>query len=123
MLVIILISIKKVKLMTNKELFITALIIVFATAILRFLPFIIIRKSIAERRYIKYLGDIMPYAMIALLVIYCIKDINIIKFPYGLPEIISIIVVAVFQIVKRNVLISIGLGTVVYMFLVQVIFV
>ena len=54
--------------MTNKELFITALIIVFATAILRFLPFIIIRKSIAERRYIKYLGDIMPYAMIALLV-------------------------------------------------------
>lgn len=109
--------------MTNKELFITALIIVFATAILRFLPFIIIRKSVAERRYIKYLGNIMPYAMIALLVIYCIKDINIIKFPYGLPEIISIIVVAVFQIIKRNVLISIGLGTVVYMFLVQVIFV
>ncbi|WP_157150241.1 branched-chain amino acid transporter permease [Brachyspira sp. SAP_772] len=109
--------------MSDREIFITALVVVFATAILRLLPFIIIRKSIAERRYIQYLGDIIPYAMIALLVIYCIKDINIIKFPYGLPEIISIIVVAIFQIIKRNVLISIGLGTVIYMFLVQVIFV
>ena len=109
--------------MSSKEIFITALMVVFATIILRSLPFIIIRKSIAERRYIKYLGDAMPYAMIALLVIYCIKDINIIKFPYGLPEIISIILIAIFQIIKRNVLISIGLGTVIYMFLVQVIFV
>ena len=55
--------------MNNKELLITALIIVFATVIIRFLPFIIIRKSIAERKYIKFLGDMMPYSMIALLVI------------------------------------------------------
>lgn len=109
--------------MSDREIFITALMVVLGTIILRSLPFIIIRKSIAERRCIKYLGDAMPYAMIALLVIYCIKDINIIKFPYGLPEIISIVLIAIFQIFKRNVLISIGLGTVIYMFLVQVIFV
>ncbi|TXJ47066.1 branched-chain amino acid transporter permease [Brachyspira pilosicoli] len=109
--------------MNNKEILITALMIVIGTAFLRFLPFFIINKSLSENKYVQFLGRILPYSMIALLVIYCIKDINIIKFPYGLPEIISIILVAVFQIIKRNVLISIGLGTVIYMFLVQVIFI
>lgn len=114
---------KMEKYMNNKEILITALMIVIGTAFLRFLPFFIINKSLSENKYVQFLGRILPYSMIALLVIYCIKDINIIKFPYGLPEIISIILVAVFQIIKRNVLISIGLGTVIYMFLVQIIFI
>lgn len=108
--------------MTEKELLMTALIIAVATLIIRFLPFIIIRNSIAERRYIKFLGDMMPYSMIALLVIYCLKDVNLIKYPYGIPELISIAIIIVLHILKRNVLISIGVGTVIYMFLVQVIF-
>lgn len=108
--------------MTEKELLMTALIIAVATLIIRFLPFIIIRNSIAERRYIKFLGDMMPYSMIALLVIYCLKDVNLIKYPYGIPELISIAIIIVLHIFKRNVLISIGVGTVIYMFLVQVIF-
>lgn len=109
--------------MTDKELLITALIIAAATLIIRFLPFIIIRKSIAERRYIKFLGDMMPYSMIALLVIYCLKDINLIKYPYGIPESISIVIIIVLHILKINVLISIGAGTIIYMFLVQIIFI
>lgn len=109
--------------MSDKELLITALIIAAATLIIRFLPFIIIRKSIAERRYIKFLGDMMPYSMIALLVIYCLKDINLIKYPYGIPELISIAIIIVLHILKKNVLISIGAGTIIYMFLVQIIFV
>lgn len=108
--------------MTEKELLITALIIASATLIIRFLPFIIIRNSIAERRYIKFLGDMMPYSMIALLVIYCLKDVNLIKYPYGIPELISIAIIIVLHIFKRNVLISIGAGTIIYMFLVQAIF-
>ncbi|TXJ30191.1 branched-chain amino acid transporter AzlD [Brachyspira aalborgi] len=109
--------------MNNKELLITALIIVFATVIIRFLPFIIIRKSIAERRYIKFLGDMMPYSMIALLIIYCLKEVNLIKYPYGIPELISIAIIIILHIIKRNVLISIGVGTVIYMILVQTIFI
>ena len=108
--------------MTEKELLMTALIIAVATLIIRFLPFIIIRNSIAERRYIKFLGDMMPYSMIALLVIYCLKDVNLIKYPYGIPELISIAIIIVLHIFKRNVLISIGAGTIIYMFLVQAIF-
>ncbi len=109
--------------MNNKELLITALIIVFTTAIIRFLPFIIIKKSIAERKYIKFLGDMMPYSMIALLVIYCLKEVNLIKYPYGIPELISIAIIIILHIIKRNVLISIGVGTVIYMILVQTIFI
>lgn len=109
--------------MNNKELLITALIIVFATVIIRFLPFIIIRKSIAERKYIKFLGDMMPYSMIALLIIYCLKEVNLIKYPYGIPELISIAIIIILHIIKRSVLISIGVGTVIYMILVQTIFI
>ena len=109
--------------MNNKELLITALIIVFATVIIRFLPFIVIRKSIAERKYIKFLGDMMPYSMIALLVVYCLKEVNLIKYPYGIPELISIAIIIILHIIKRNDVISIGVGTVIYMILVQTIFI
>ena len=111
------------KIMTNKEILITALMIVIGTAFLRFLPFLIINKSLSENKYIQFLGKILPYSMIALLVVYCLKDINIIKFPYALPQLISIAVIIILHIIKRNVLISIGVGTALYMFLVQVVFV
>ncbi|WP_300741457.1 branched-chain amino acid transporter permease [uncultured Brachyspira sp.] len=116
--------------MNNTEILITALMIVIGTAFLRFLPFLIINKSLSENKYVQFLGKILPYSMIALLVVYCLKDINIIKFPYAIPELISIAVIVILHIIKRNVLIikrnvliSIGAGTVIYMFLVQVIFV
>ena len=114
---------KTEKYMNNTEILITALMIVIGTAFLRFLPFLIINKSLSENKYVQFLGKILPYSMIALLVVYCLKDINIIKFPYGIPELISIAVIVVLHIIKRNVLISIGTGTIIYMFLVQVIFV
>ena len=114
---------KMEKYMNNTEILITALMIVIGTAFLRFLPFLIINKSLSENRYVQFLGKILPYSMIALLVVYCLKDINIIKFTYALPELISIAVIVVLHIIKRNVLISIGAGTILYMFLVQVIFV
>ena len=114
---------KMEKYMNNTEILITALMIVIGTAFLRFLPFLIINKSLSENKYVQFLGKILPYSMIALLVVYCLKDINIIKFPYGIPELISIAVIVVLHIIKRNVLISIGTGTIIYMFLVQVIFV
>lgn len=121
---------KTEKYMNNTEILITALMIVIGTAFLRFLPFLIINKSLSENKYVQFLGKILPYSMIALLVVYCLKDINIIKFPYAIPELISIAVIVILHIIKRNVLIikrnvliSIGAGTVIYMFLVQVIFV
>ncbi len=71
---------------------------------------------------VKYLGKVLPPAIIAILVIYCLKGINPTVFPYGLAEIIAVICVASLHMWKRNNLLSIGLGTIIYMLLIQVVF-
>ena len=90
------------------------------TILLRALPFIIFRKQ--PPAYITYLGRVLPPAIIGMLVIYCLKDVTFLASPFGLPELIAALCVIVAQIWKRNSLVSILAGTVIYMFLVQTIF-
>lgn len=73
--------------------------------------------------YISYLGQVLPYAAIGMLVVYCLKSVNLIASPYGVPEAISIVVIVVLHYRKENSLLSIGVGTVLYMVLVQFVFV
>lgn len=87
----------------------------------RFLPFVLFRKK--TPCYIAYLGDILPSAIIAMLVIYCLKDISFKNTPFGIPEIISSCVVIALQAWKHNSIISILSGTGFYMILVQMVFV
>ena len=101
----------------------TAAILIAAMAVttmaLRFLPFLIFgRKTPA---YISYLGKVLPQAIIALLVVYCMKDVSIMTYPHGLPELVAGISVAAMQIWKRNAVLSILLGTVIYMMLIRMI--
>ncbi len=72
---------------------------------------------------VRYLGHVLPAAIIAILVIYCLRGIQPFSYPHGAPELIAVAVVAALHIWKRNNLLSIGLGTVFYMVLVQVVFV
>ena len=99
----------------------TAVILIAAMAVttmaLRFLPFLIFGKK--TPRYISYLGEVLPQAIIALLVVYCLKDVSIMTAPHGIPELIAGISVAVMQILKRNAVLSILLGTVIYMMLLR----
>ena len=88
------------------------------TILLRFLPFVVFRKHTPE--YISYLGRVLPPAIIAMLVVYCLKDISLAASPFGIPELIAVAVVVGTQVWKRNSLISILTGTVVYMVLVQI---
>lgn len=90
------------------------------TMLLRFLPFIVFTKNTPE--YISYLGRVLPAALIGMLVIYCLKDVSVLTAPHGLPELIAALSVVGLQIWKRNSLISILTGTVVYMLLVQLVF-
>ncbi|MCR4618954.1 MAG: AzlD domain-containing protein [Lachnospiraceae bacterium] len=83
------------------------------TILLRFLPFLVIRKE--PPRLISYLGKVLPPAIIGMLVIYCLKDVNIIARPYGIPELIAVIGVIGMQIWRKNAVISILVGTVLYM--------
>ena len=87
------------------------------TILLRFLPFWIFRNQTPP--YITYLGKVLPSAIIGMLVIYCLKDVRLTSHPHGLPELIAAACVVGLQVWKRNSLLSILTGTVVYMILVQ----
>ena len=99
-----------------------ALVAVMAvgTMLLRALPFLVFRKE--PPKYISYLGRVLPPAIIGMLVIYCLKDVSLSSAPFGLPELIAVVCVAGVQAWKRNSLISILTGTVLYMLLIQLVF-
>ena len=88
----------------------------------RFLPFLLFPAGKPPSKYIQYLGKVLPSAVFGLLVIYCLKDVNIFAGNHGLPEFIAIIVVIVLHCWKQQMLLSIAGGTVCYMVLVQSLF-
>lgn len=90
------------------------------TILLRSLPFLVFRKKVPA--FITYLGRVLPPAIIGMLVIYCLKDTVITSAPFGLPELIAGVMVVLLQAWKRNALLSILCGTVVYMLLIQLAF-
>ena len=71
---------------------------------------------------VQYLGKVLPPAIMAILVVYCLKDINLLEGSRGLPEFLAVALVAVLHLWKKNTLLSIGAGTVFYMILVQAVF-
>ena len=92
------------------------------TAATRFLPFLIFRKKESTPAIVTYLGQVLPCAIMGMLVVYCMKDVQFLRAPFGVPELIACGVVALLHIWKRNSLLSIGVGTVCYMLMVQLIF-
>lgn len=92
------------------------------TVLLRFLPFIIFSGNKETPEVINYLGKVLPYAIMAMLVVYCLKGTSFTAFPYGIPEAVSCLVVVLLHLWKRNTLISIVGGTLCYMILVQLVF-
>ena len=98
------------------------LIIALVTSALRFIPFLIFNGSKPVPKFVDYLGRVLPYSIMAMLVVYCLKGISFIKAPFGLPEMISVVIVTVLHIWKRNTLLSIIGGTVCYMVLIQFVF-
>ncbi len=107
--------------MTVTQSILTILAVVLGTMVTRFLPFFIFPEGRTPPPYITYLGIVLPYAVIGLLVVYCLKD----AFGSGhfaIPELIAVLFIAGLHKWKKNTLLSIGAGTVLYMFLVQTCF-
>ncbi len=96
-------------------------IIAVVTILLRFLPFLIFRNR-KTPKFVAYLGKVLPYSIMGMLVVYCLKGVSFIKSPYGLPELIACALVTLVHIWKRNTLFSILSGTVAYMLMVQLLF-
>ena len=97
-------------------------IISLTTMFIRFLPFILFPENKETPKYVAYLGKVLPYTIISMLVVYCLKDVSFTKASYGLPEAISLAVIIILHLWKNNTFLSIGAGTVIYMLLVQFIF-
>lgn len=107
--------------MTITQQILTIIAVVFGTMLTRFLPFLIFPEGKTPPSYITYLGTVLPYAVIGLLVVYCLKD-SFGGGHYAIPEMISILFIILLHKWKKNTLLSIGAGTVLYMILVQTIF-
>ncbi len=99
-----------------------ALILIMAalTAALRFLPFVMFSKGTPKT--IVYLGNLLPNAIMAMLVVYCLKNVSFAAGSHGIPEALTVFLVAVLHKWKHNMLLSILGGTAVYMVLVQAVF-
>ena len=91
----------------------------FAT---RVVPFLIFPKGKEIPPIIQYLGKVLTPAVIGMLVVYCLKNTTILQAPHGIPEAIAVAVTALLHVWKRNNLLSIGCGTVLYMVLIQMVF-
>ena len=96
--------------------------VVLGTMITRFLPFVLFPAGKETPGYVKYLGRVLTPAALGLLVIYCLKDVNFLSGSHGIPELIAMALVTVLHFWKRQVLLSIAGGTVIYMLLVQLVF-
>lgn len=101
---------------------IQVLVIALVTILLRFLPFLVFPDEKQRPKIITYLGTVLPFSVMAMLVVYCLKSVSLLTWPHGLPEAMAIIAVVVLHLWKKNTLISIFGGTVFYMVLVQYFF-
>ena len=103
--------------------FLIILIMALVTFATRVVPFLIFPKGKEVPKVVQYLGRVLTPAVIGLLVVYCLRETNVLSAPYGLPELIAGMIVVVLHVWKRNNLLSIGAGTAMYMVLIQTVFV
>ena len=108
--------------MDNTYLILSISVIAVITAALRFIPFAVFSANRKTPNIILYLGKYLPYSIMAMLVVYCLKSVNLLVSPFGLPELIGVLVVVLLHIWKRNTLLSIAVGSACYMLLVQIVF-
>lgn len=104
--------------MTTWQGVVTVLMAVLGTIITRFLPFVLFPEPKKPPHIIDYLGNVLPYAMTGLLVVYSLKNVR----SHGIPEAIAIAAIVVLHVWKRNMLLSIAGGIVVYMAVLQLVF-
>jgi len=108
--------------MTLLERMITIGMVVLGTMMTRFLPFLIFPSGRSTPSYVRYLGKVLPSAAIGLLVVYSFKDVTFVSGNHGVPELISVAIVAILHLWKKNMFLSIASGTLVYMVLIQFLF-
>ncbi|XJS10126.1 branched-chain amino acid transporter permease [Aerococcaceae bacterium WGS1372] len=108
--------------MTPTQTWITFFIFVGFTMLTRFITFIIFPEDSNPPQEIIYLGSVLPTAAMGLIVVFALRETTILSYPYAIPELIAALAIILVHYLKRNTIISISVGTILYMFLVQVVF-
>lgn len=108
--------------MTLTEQIITLGMVVLGTMMTRFIPFLVFPSGRPTPAYVRYLGKVLPSAAIGLLVVYSIKDMDLLSGSHGIPELLAIGVVVLVHLWRKSMLLSIASGTLLYMALVQLVF-
>lgn len=109
--------------MTLTEQILTIAAAVLGTMVTRYLPFIIFPANKKTPPVISYLRKMLPAAVMALLVVFALKDVSFLSGSHGLPEALAIALIILLQVYIKNILLTIASGTIFYMFLVQNIFI
>ena len=109
--------------MTPAQMILTVGAVVLGTMATRFLPFLLFPASKPTPRYVQYLGRVLPYAVMGMLVVYCLRNVSFTTAPFGAPEALALACVAGLHLWKKNTLLSIGAGTTLYMVLIQFVFI
>lgn len=108
--------------MTFNQKLITIGVIILATVIMRFLPFVIFPDNKPTPKFVQYLGKVLPAAVFSLLIVYSLKNVDLLSGSHCIPELIAIAITALCHMWKKQMLISICAGTISYMLLVQFVF-
>lgn len=101
--------------MTTTEQILTISLCALATMLTRFLPFIVFSENKKTPAFIQYLGKTLPSAIFGMLVVYCLRNVDIMQGSHGIPEAVSIVITICLHLWKRQMLLSIAGGTVTYM--------
>jgi branched-subunit amino acid transport protein AzlD len=99
----------------------TAILIVVAsvTGLTRAIPYIVFGRRKELPKTVHFLGTVLPASIMIILVLYCLRNIDLTAFPYGIVELFSIGIVIATQATKKNTFLSIFLGTACYMILIR----
>ena len=108
--------------MTTAQAVASILVMAGVTFLTRVLPFLLFGGKKQPPKAVLYLGRVLPCAIMGMLVVYCLRNVTPLAAPYGIPELIGVVLAVVLHVWKRNTLLSIGVSTVAYMVLVQAVF-
>lgn len=106
--------------MTSQQQIITVVILAVVTFMTRALPFLVFPAGKPTPKYIQYLGKALPLAVFGMLVVYCLKDVQWLEGSHGIPEILGIAAVVLMHLWRRQLFLSMAVGTAVYMILIRV---
>ena len=108
--------------MTFAKEIITIGMVVLGTSLTTYLPFLFFPAGKPTPKYIQYLGKVLPGAVFGLLVIYSLRNVSLFSGSHGIPELLAVLAVVLLHLWKRQMLLSIAGGTILYMILVQMVF-